>query len=298
MKEPYLREKLLHIPVLGTEVLSLLKISPKGVYFDGTIGTGGHASMISKKLSNQGLYIGVDRDEKALSHCKQRFSSSAISISFHHSSYHKINSIIKPIGLQEVNGFLLDLGYSSMQLDSHQRGFSYQNDSPLDMRFDQSQKETAANILNTISSDKLANIIYKFGEERRSRSIAKNIAKYRPLNSVDDLVEVIRKVTPPNHRNRTLARVFQAIRIKVNNELEYLNAFLNNFINYLTIGGRIAIISFHSLEDRIVKHRFKNLKQNGRLKILTQKPITASDKEILNNRRSKSAKLRVAEKIS
>ena len=298
MANPSPQGPMLHVPVLGTEVLSSLHIYPNGVYFDGTIGAGGHAALIIKQLSNQGLYIGIDRDEEALSHCRQRFSASPVSISLHHRSYHKIKSTLDLHGVQQVNGFLLDLGLSSMQLDSNSRGFSFQSDSPLDMRFDQSQSKAADDILNTMPAQDLANIIYKNGEERRSRTIAKNIEKCRPLKSVYDLVDAVSKVTHPKHRNRTLARVFQAIRINVNSELEYLNIFLANFIDYLKIGGRIAIISFHSLEDRQVKHRFKKLSDEGRLTILTPKPITASDTEIVNNKRSKSAKLRVAERMA
>ena len=298
MTKPPLQGPLLHVPVLAAEVLSALHIFPDGVYFDGTIGVGGHAALILQQLSSQGRYIGIDRDEEALSHCKQRFSASSVSVSLHHGSYHNIKSILERYGVQRVNGFILDLGLSSLQLDSDSRGFSFQSDSALDMRFDQSQSETAADILNTLPSPDLANIIYEYGQERRSRTIARNIEKCRPLISVTDLVEAVRRVTPPNHRNRTLARVFQAIRIKVNSELDHLNTFLNNFIEYLTIGGRVTIISFHSLEDRQVKHRFKDLAREGRLTILTPKPLIASAEEIANNRRSKSAKLRVAERAS
>lgn len=288
----------LHIPVLGAKILSLLDISPDGVYFDGTIGAGGHAALIIQQLTSQGQYIGVDRDDEAISHCKKRFSVSPIHLSFYKESYHQIKSILSQDGTKQVNGILLDLGFSSLQLDNYKRGFSFQIDSNLDMRFDQSQFKTAGDILNNLNHKELADVIFKYGEERRSRAIARNIVKHRPLTCVFDLVEAVRVVTPPKHRNRILARVFQAIRIKVNNELEYLNTFLSKFIDYLIIGGRIAIISFHSLEDRQVKHAFKYLSQNGRLKILTPKPIIASADEILNNSRSKSAKLRVAERAN
>jgi 16S rRNA (cytosine1402-N4)-methyltransferase len=166
------------------------------------------------------------------------------------------------------------------------------------MRFDQSQKRTAADIVNNLHVKELADVIYNFGEERRSRSIARSIESQRPLQSVSDLVNAIRSCTPPNHRDRTFSRVFQAIRIKVNDELDRLEYFLSNFINRLALGGRIAIISFHSLEDRLVKHNFKSLAQEGYLSILTKKPLIPSEKEMNKNRKSRSAKLRAAERTS
>jgi len=202
------------------------------------------------------------------------------------------------LGIDQVNGFLLDLGLSSLQMDSHVRGFSYLTDSDLDMRFDSSQEIKASGILNHLSVNDLANVIFQYGEERRSRAIAKSIVKMRPLTTVFDLVESIRRSTPPNHRDRTLARVFQAIRIKVNGELEKLENFLSTFRDRLVIGGRVAIISFHSLEDRLVKHSFKELAKEGALSILTKKPVVATNEETTENRRSRSAKLRVAERIS
>ena len=183
-------------------------------------------------------------------------------------------------------------------MDSHVRGFSYSTDSDLDMRFDSSQEIKASGILNHLSENDLANVIFQYGEERRSRAIAKSIVKMRPLTTVFDLVESIRRSTPPNHRDRTLARVFQAIRIKVNGELEKLENFLSTFRDRLVIGGRVAIISFHSLEDRLVKHSFKELAKEGALSILTKKPVIATNEEMAENRRSRSAKLRVAERIS
>ena len=184
-----------------------------------------------------------------------------------------------------------------MQLDSNNRGFSFKRDSYLDMRFDQDNKIDAASIINKSSETQLADIIYYYGEERRSRSIAAKIINTRPMTNVNDLVNAIKKSTPPRNRNKTLARVFQAFRIAVNKELEKLSEFLTKYIQCLEKGGKIIIISFHSLEDRLVKRNFKKYSNNGLLKILTKKPMIATEIERMYNSRSKSAKLRCAEKI-
>ena len=287
-----------HVPVLPKEVIFYLNIFTDGIYLDGTVGLGGHATLILDHLSPKGHFIGTDRDNEALLLCNKRLSGYPTPVSLFHNSYHNFNAILDELGIDQVNGFLLDLGLSSLQMDSHVRGFSYSTDSDLDMRFDSSQEIKASGILNHLSENDLANVIFQYGEERRSRAIAKSIVKMRPLTTVFDLVESIRRSTPPNHRDRTLARVFQAIRIKVNGELEKLENFLSTFRDRLVIGGRVAIISFHSLEDRLVKHSFKDLAKEGVLSILTKKPVVATNEEMAENRRSRSAKLRVAERIS
>lgn len=287
-----------HVPVLPKEVIFYLNISTDGIYLDGTVGLGGHAALILDHLSPKGHFIGTDRDNEALLLCNKRLSGYPTPVSLFHNSYHNFNAILDELGIDQVNGFILDLGLSSLQMDSHVRGFSYSTDSDLDMRFDSSQEIKASGILNHLSENDLANVIFQYGEERRSRAIAKSIVKMRPLTTVFDLVESIRRSTPPNHRDRTLARVFQAIRIKVNGELEKLENFLSTFRDRLVIGGRVAIISFHSLEDRLVKHSFKDLAKEGVLSILTKKPVIATNEEMAENRRSRSAKLRVAERIS
>ena len=287
-----------HVPVLPTEVIFYLNIFTDGIYLDGTVGLGGHAALILDHLSPKGHFIGTDRDNEALFLCNKRLTGYPTPVSLFHNSYHNFNAILDELGIDQVNGFLLDLGLSSLQMDSHVRGFSYSTDSDLDMRFDSSQEIKASGILNHLSENDLANVIFQYGEERRSRAIAKSIVKMRPLTTVFDLVESIRRSTPPNHRDRTLARVFQAIRIKVNGELEKLESFLSTFRDRLVIGGRVAIISFHSLEDRLVKHSFKDLAKEGVLSILTKKPVVATNEEMAENRRSRSAKLRVAERIS
>ena len=286
----------IHVPVMPNEVLSHLNILKDGIYLDGTIGLGGHSSLILSQLSAEGHLIGIDRDEEAIEICEKSLPYHKSALSLLNDSYHNINSILDNLEIEKVNGILLDLGLSSFQLNSLDRGFSFNCDSILDMRFDLSQKKTAYHIVNNIHEDELANIIFLNGEERRSRPIAKKIVKMRPIEKVSGLVEAIRQATPPFKRNKTLSRVFQAIRIAVNNELEKLDTFLSNFYDRLEDGGRIVIISFHSLEDRKVKHSFRSLKNKNGFKILTKKPLIPSNEEIIENSRSRSAKLRSAEK--
>ena len=287
----------IHVPVMPNEVLSYLNILKDGTYVDGTIGLGGHSSLILPHLSTKGHLIGIDRDAEALEICKKDLSNNQSTLTLFNESYHNLDSILDKLEIENVNGILLDLGLSSFQLDSPNRGFSYKIDTDLDMRFDKSQRINAHQILNELPEEKLADIIFFNGEERRSRSIARSIIKMRPLLKVSDLVESIRRSTPPSKRNKSIARVFQAIRIAVNDELENLDTFLSSFCDRLIKGGRIVIISFHSLEDRKVKHCFKSLKNERKLSILTKKPLIPTQDEILKNKRSKSAKLRAAERV-
>ena len=286
-----------HIPIMVKEVIQYLKISNTGTYMDCTIGYGGHARQILEGLSLNGKLIGIDKDEEAIKFCKKSLSAYP-NVQLFHNSYHKIKDILSISKTQKVDGMLLDLGLSSAQLDSKSRGFSYKINSELDMRFDLSQKYKANDLLNIKSKKDIADIIFKYSDERRSRAIADSILKMRPIKNVYELVEAIRRSTPPKNRNKTLARVFQAIRILVNNELSILENFLSEFCSRLSVGGRIVFISFHSLEDRIVKRALKDLSLKKKIKILTKKPLYPSQKENNSNRRSRSAKLRAAERIS
>ncbi len=279
------------------EVISFLNINPTGKYVDGTCGLGGHSKLIQNKLSKEGVLVALDLDQKAIQNCQNLLNNKISKLYIEKGSYSDLPIILKHLNINKVDGILLDLGLSSMQLDSNNRGFSFKRDSYLDMRFDQDNKIDAASIINKSSETQLADIIYYYGEERRSRSIAAKIINTRPMTNVNDLVNAIKKSTPPRNRNKTLARVFQAFRIAVNKELEKLSEFLTKYIQCLEKGGKIIIISFHSLEDRLVKRNFKKYSNNGLLKILTKKPMIATEIERMYNSRSKSAKLRCAEKI-
>ena len=289
---------LTHIPVMITEVLSYLAIKPDGIYLDGTIGPGGHATPILKKLIDGGKVVGIDRDEEALDICKQNLKTSSSILSLYHNSYNNLDKILAAEGLSAFNGILLDLGLSSLQLGSKNRGFSYRSEGPLDMRYDQSSGSGAGKLINQTDQDSLAQILKEYGEERLASRIAKSIKEMTIMNTIADLREAIRRCTPPNHRDRTFARIFQALRIAVNQELGILEQFLTKFIDFLRPGGRIVIISYHSLEDRLVKHSFKKLASGGTLDILTKRPITATEKERKINRRARSAKLRSAVKVA
>ena len=288
---------LTHVPVMSSEVLTYLDIKSNGVYIDGTIGPGGHAIQILNNLGKHGKLIGIDRDEDALKICNKNCSSSSSLLSLFHSSYNKINTILTKEKISSVNGIILDLGLSSNQLNSRSRGFSYQSEGNLDMRFDFTQGKKASDIIKSNNIEKLTKIFRKYGEERFSYRIARSIKEMKDMKTVNHLKEAIRRCTPPKNRDRILARIFQSLRIVVNDELEILQDFLLKFVDFLSPNGKIVIISYHSLEDRLVKHQFKHLSNNGLLKILTKKPIRSSEKEINNNRRSKNAKLRAAEKV-
>ena len=285
-----------HQPIMINEVILALNIKPDGIYVDGTLGKGGHSKSIIKKLSGKGLLIGIDRDEQSISFCNQYFKEEKTPHLFYHESYNNFNKILDKLRIKKVDGIFLDLGLSSVQLESTVRGFSYKVNSDLDMRFDLNQKRKAFDILNNFDLKNLSDIIFKYSDERKSKLIAKKITELRPMNSVNDLVEAIRRSTPPKNRVKTLARVFQAIRIEVNNEINLLKDFLSSFASKLNDSGRVAIISFHSVEDRLVKHNFKQMGMDGNLVIHTKKPITPTRHEISKNSRCKSAKLRIAEK--
>ena len=286
-----------HIPVMPNEVLSLMGIKPRGKYVDGTCGLGGHAEMILSSLSKKGFLLGLDIDKDAIKICKKRLNNFSANFHIEKKSYSELSSILKILEIGQVDGILLDLGLSSLQLDSQSRGFSFKESSSLDMRFDQDSRIDAADIINKSSESEIADIIYYYGEERRSRSIAKKIFQNRPINRVDQLVEILKQCTPPQKRNKTFARVFQSFRIAVNKELDNLSSFLEKYLDCLKVGGKIIIISFHSLEDRIVKRSFKESSRKGQLNIITKKPIIACEDERIKNSRSKSAKLRCAVKL-
>jgi 16S rRNA (cytosine1402-N4)-methyltransferase len=280
-----------------SEVVSYMGIQPNGIYCDCTIGLGGHSRVILNELSQNGRLIGIDVDEEILSLCQSGWDPFPPNITLYHDSYNNISHILRDQNIKSVDGILLDLGLSSIHLDESNRGFSYRRDEPLDMRFSSSHRMSARDVIIESSVEQLADIIYRFGEERNSRKIARAIKTSKVMKSVGDLRGAVASVTPAHALDRTLARVFQSIRIAVNNELERLSDFLDKFIHILSIGGRIVIISFHSLEDRLVKNSFRQYRTNGHLEILTKKPIRPTTEETLINRRSKSARLRAAMKV-
>ncbi len=286
-----------HRPVMVSEVMSHLMTDPNGIYIDGTIGLGGHSKSIFSSLNKNGHLIGIDRDVTALALTKDVLSPLGTNFSLINRSYSEIDLIIKEFGTKSVNGILLDLGLSSAQLNDQSRGFTFTGNGALDMRFDQNFGETAEDILQYKTEAEIADFIRMYSEERFAKKIAFNIKRAGKMSTVDDIREAVRLSTPPNNRNRSFARVFQAIRIMVNDELNQLSIFLDKFINLLCVGGRIVILSYHSLEDRLVKVAFKKLKYEDQLSILTKRPLIATDDELAENSRSKSAKLRAGERV-
>lgn len=306
-----------HVPVLFEEVIEVLNIRKNGIYIDGTVGGGGHSSGICEKLSENGTLIAVDRDRAALEAAEKNLDKYKCSKKFIHANYSDINTIDEACE-SKVQGILLDLGVSSFQLDNAFRGFSYMNDAPMDMRMDQEDSLTAYEVVNTYSEPELTRIIREYGEEQWASRISGFIVSRRkeePISTTGSLVEIIKAAIPAGARRtgpHPAKRTFQAIRIEVNSELEHLEKAVRELPDLLDTGGRIAIITFHSLEDRIVKKVFEErlnpctcpkefpLCVCGRVadvKKITKKPITPSKKELENNPRARSAKLRVLEKI-
>jgi 16S rRNA (cytosine1402-N4)-methyltransferase len=292
-----------HVPVLLKEAIDFLAVRRGGSYYDATTGLAGHSFAIAKLLGAQGRLIGADKDLAALAIAREKLMVSEEqadwpSVELLHGSFADIASEQPEASL---DGILADLGVSSLQLDSAARGFSFQAEGPLDMRMNPQAGATAEQVVNHISERELADVIYEFGEERRSRRIARAIVRSRPIRSTAHLAEIISAAARPmNQAERRIhpaTRTFQALRIFVNHELEDLKALLAAAPRVLKPGGRIVIISFHSLEDRIVKDAFREGVKQGHYQVLTKKPITAAEEEIDRNPRSRSAKLRAAEKI-
>lgn len=279
----------IHVPVLSRELLEGLSINPEGDYLDATVGAGGHSSLIVAASPNVRL-TAIDRDGEALAAVQNRLGDR---VKFWQGNFADYD----PCGLK-FDGIIADLGVSSPQLDISERGFSFQQDAPLDMRMDRRQDLTAAEIVNHWNEQPLADLIYQYGEERFSRRIAKRIVEMRPLHTTTELVSAIAAAVPRQYRYGRIhpaTRTFQALRIAVNAELDSLERFLDVAPTWLKVGGRIGIISFHSLEDRLVKHRFRNCPL---LQVITKKPITALSDEIAQNPRARSAKLRLAVRSS
>ena len=304
-----------HTPVMLKECIENLNIKPNGIYVDGTIGGAGHSKEIIKKIGEKGLLIGIDRDEEALKSAKSTLEKYS-NVKYVHGNHDDIKKILNELQIEKVDGILLDLGVSSYQLDERNRGFSYLGDNKLDMRMDKTQSLTAEEVINTYPEQKLADIIYEYGEERFSKQIAKNICiqrKTKKIETTKELVEIIEKSIPKSKQKNghPAKKTFQAIRIEVNNEIKPLYKTILDCIECLKENGRLCVITFHSLEDRAVKKAMIEAKGNCTCptdlpycvcgakslgKIITKKPVIPSVKEQEENARSKSAKLRVFER--
>ena len=285
-----------HIPVMLMESLENLKIKKDGIYVDGTLGLGGHSKCIIKKI-NSGLLIGIDRDKNSISLAKKQLSNHK-NIKVFNDSYKNLKDILERLNIVAVDGILLDLGLSSFQLEDNSRGFSHKYESSLDMRFDCNSKDyTAEQIIQKNDLNELTKIFKEFGEERHAYKIAKKIKDLKGEINVMSITSIVDRVTPYKFRLKTYSRIFQALRIAANDELSHLNEFLDNFINLLNPGGRVVIISYHSVEDRIVKHKLKDLKHEKKIELIFKKPLTPSNEEVSINKRARSAKMRVGEKI-
>lgn len=303
-----------HKSVLLEETVSSLNIKPDGIYVDGTLGGGGHSLEICKQLSEKGRLIGIDQDDAAIKAAAQRLKEHESKVTIIRSNYCNMKQCLNDIGIEKVDGIILDLGVSSYQLDTAERGFTYREDAPLDMRMDRRQAYTAKDIVNEYSEMELYRIIRDYGEDRFAKNIAKHIVQARakkPIETTNELTEIIKNAIPAKVRKtggHPAKRTFQAIRIELNKELEVLENTLDEMIDLLKEGGHLSIITFHSLEDRIVKNNFRKNEnpcicppefpmcvcgKKSKGKVVTRKPILPSEKELEENSRSKSAKLRV-----
>ena len=306
-----------HVSVLINEVIDGLAIRPDGIYVDGTLGGAGHSMEIVKRLGS-GKLIGIDQDPAALEKSREVLSESMDKVILIHSNYAGIKSVLREQGIDKVDGILLDLGVSSYQLDTEERGFSYNKDAPLDMRMDTTASFSAWDVVNKYTEEELEKILLEYGEEKWARRIAQFIVIEREKKSIDttfELVSVIKKAIPKKVRlegHHPAKKTFQAIRIEVNRELEVLSNAITDMVDCLKPGGRLAIITFHSLEDRIVKEAFRELYKDcicppelpkcvcdkrREIDIITRKPLTPSKEELEYNHRSRSAKLRIAERL-
>jgi len=308
------KEGVTHKPVLYHEIIQALKPENKGYYVDCTVGAGGHALGILQASQPEGKLLGFDLDPQAIALARETLAPHEQRVLLFQRSYTTLSQTLKEIHWQRVNGIVLDLGASSMQFDTPERGFSFQKDAPLDMRFSPQAEESAADIVNTYSEAHLAEIIFRYGEEHASRRIAQAIIRKRPLRTTFELASVIESVIPRKEKRvHPATRTFQALRIAVNRELDAISEVLPQAIQALAPGGRLAVISFHSLEDRLVKQYFRQesrdcicpprqpictCEHQASLIEIVRKPIQAGEAEILSNPRARSAKLRIAEKIA
>lgn len=307
-----------HISVLPKESVEMLGVKPGGVYVDGTLGGGGHASLICEKLDKSGTLVGIDRDRDALEAAKKRLGGYECGIVIRHDNFFNIKAILENLGIDKIDGAVLDLGVSSHQLDEAERGFSYNADAPLDMRMNREDALTAADVVNGYPEEELRRILREYGEEKNAPKIARAVVRARekkPIETTLELSDIIKHSFPPQKRygdKHPAKRSFQAVRIEVNGELNGLGKAVEDFVDILKSGGVLAVITFHSLEDRIVKNTFAKLKtgctcpkdfpvcvcgNKPKIELINRKPITASAEELEKNNRAHSAKLRAAKKL-
>lgn len=304
-----------HTPVLLDEVLSLLITKRGGAYVDATLGGGGHAEAILKRLTRSGILIGIDTDDDAIQFSSKRLSAFEQQVTFVSSNFNNLKSTLRSMGREHITGIIFDLGVSSYQLDEPSKGFSYRSDSRLDMRMNRAGALDAYEVVNRYPEDKLFEVFWNHSEERLSKRLARVIARQRtigPIETTGDLARIVEGAVGKKFLTQALSRIFQAIRIEVNDELENLKIALTDAIDLLEKGGRVVVISYHSLEDRIVKQAFKEASASSissghklvpdtvikpKLKILTKKPVEATERETRENPRARSAKLRVAERL-
>lgn len=300
-----------HLPVLCAEAVEFLMAGSPRIVVDGTTGGGGHAENICQRLRADGRLICSDADAEALAESKKRLTRYLDRVTFIHANFRNLKPELQGLGVESIDGLLLDLGVSSYQIDEGTRGFSYRADEPLDMRMDRRQSRTGREVVNTYTQERLAEILWKFGEERASRRIASRIVAARPVETTGDLASAVRGAVGGKNLVKSLSRVFQAIRIEVNDELESLAQALTNAVDILAARGRIVVISYHSLEDRIVKEFFReesaesipsghklvpDTPKEPRLHVLTRHPLEPGEEEIRRNGRARSARLRAAER--
>ncbi len=288
----------LHVPVLVRETLDFLNVRPEGIYIDATLGAGGHAQEILKRLES-GRLLGLDRDPQALEAARDKLAGFGAKLIMEHGNFAQIDALHAASGLPPVDGVVADLGLSSMQLDDASRGFSFNLPGPLDMRMDPSSETTAADLVNHASERDLADIFFELGVERHSRRIARAIVKARPYRVTTELAQVVTRAIPSRaglHQIHPATRCFMALRLAVNAELENHEQFLDRVLKVLRPGGRVVMLSFHSLEDRRVKQAFRRWQDEGRASILTRKVVRPGEEELQHNPRARSAKLRAAEK--
>lgn len=295
-------DKILHIPVLAKEVITYLQLKNGMVIIDCTIGVGGHAVDILKRIDDSGCLIGIDRDREALEEARTQLASISDRFKLFHANFKDVDSILETAKIQKIDGALFDIGISSLQMDRAERGFSIRLDGPLDMRMDRDEELKAGDIVNSCTKSDLADIFKKYGDEHFAYRIAERIVKERRTERIENtarLADIVTEALPYRYRFRRIhpaTKIFMALRIAVNNEIENLEIGLRKIVPFLRKGSRICVISFHSIEDRVVKNKFREFAKSQELKIITKTPIRPDMEEIKSNPRARSAKLRVAEK--